>query len=96
MRDHIGMGGVVFPSPRRRGEPWSESGYYHAIADACLAAGVSHWSPGQLRHNYLSRIDSLAGIQLASYAVGHASIDTTAIYVERNLRAVAEAVAIFG
>lgn len=88
--------GPVFPSPRRRSHPWTVSGYQHAIADACLAAGCGHWSPGQLRHNFLSRLDAAAGIQLASYAVGHASIDTTAIYVERNLKAAAEAVSRLG
>lgn len=88
--------GVMFPSPKRKGDPWTVSGYQHAIADACHAAGCGHWSPGQLRHNFLSRIDAAAGIQLASYAVGHASIDTTAIYVERNLKAAAEVVAKLG
>lgn len=86
----------VFGSPKKLGAAWSVSGYQHAIADACAAVGCGHWSPGQLRHNYLSRMDAAAGIQLASYAVGHASIDTTAIYVERNLKAVAEAVGKLG
>lgn len=88
--------GWMFPSRRRRGRPWSVSGYQHAIADAARAAGAGHWSPGQLRHNFLTRIDAAAGIQTAGHAVGHTSIDTTAIYVERNLREVAEVIGKMG
>jgi integrase len=88
--------GWLFPSPRRLGRPWTLSGYQHSIRNACIAAGCGHWSPNMLRHSFLTRLDAAAGIQLASYAVGHASVDTTAIYVERNLFAVAEAVAKLG
>ncbi len=88
--------GFLFPSPKKKGRPWTIMGYERAIGRACAGLGVPHWTPNQLRHNYLSRIDAAAGIQLASYAVGHSSTSTTAIYVERNLAAVAEVVAKLG
>lgn len=84
-----GANAFVFPSHTRRGISWSVSGYQHTIGDACVAADAEHWSPGQLRHNFASRIDAAAGIQISSYALSHASINTTAIYVERNMKAVA-------
>jgi integrase len=53
---------------------------------------VEHWSPGQLRHNYLTRVESTEGFDLldASLAVGHASPTTTELYVLRDLRRAAE------
>lgn len=86
----------IFPSPKKLGSPWSVSGYQHAIADACTAAGAAHWSPGQLRHSFLQKIDRLAGIQAASIMVSHANISTTEIYVERNLHQAAEIAAKHG
>lgn len=71
------------------GARWSSSGYQHAILKACRKIGVPEWTPLQLRHNFLSTLDEAAGIQIASHAVGHSSLSTTEIYVEKNLQAVA-------
>jgi hypothetical protein len=76
---------------RQPGSCYTSASYAIAIAKACDRAGVPAWSPGQLRHNFATALDQAAGIQLASYALGHSSIDTTQIYIERNLAAVAEA-----
>jgi integrase len=64
--------------------------YASVIAKACEAAGVDRWSPNQLRHNFLTRMDVYAGIELGSAAVRHRSLATTAIYVDRDLGRVAD------
>ena len=46
---------------------------------------MPQWNPGQLRHNFLTEMERKHGIVVASALVGHASIRTTEVYVERNI-----------
>ncbi len=66
--------------------------YRDTVVRACLAAGVPPWTPNQLRHAALTRYDAAAGIEAASTIVGHATLDATMIYVEKNLTKAAELV----
>lgn len=69
------------------------SSYSHAVNDAARQAGVEIWSPNQIRHSFLSRMDQKFGLQIASISVGHASMETTQIYAEKNLAEASAAVA---
>lgn len=42
------------------------------------------WNPNQLRHAWATRMRELEGIEAASVGLGHASLDVTQIYAERN------------
>lgn len=75
---------------RKPGQHYRVDSYAHAIAKACAAAGVPAWSPNQLRHSALTRLDRAAGMAAASTAIGHKNIATSAIYIERNLRQAAD------
>lgn len=59
--------------------------YHDTIQEACRELGIPEWSPGRLRHNYMGRWERLFGIEAASASVSHSSINTTAIYVQKNL-----------
>lgn len=88
---------VIGPRAQRILEPWLAKAkpgkrifstyftYYHLIEEACAAAGVPKWSPGRLRHNFLSRWSRRFGIEMAGQAVMHTSLATTALYVQRIL-----------
>lgn len=56
--------------------------YDHAIARACVKAGVPVWSPNQLRHTAATRIRAAYGIEAARIILGHASAVTSEIYAE--------------
>jgi len=75
--------GYVFPGPKT--EHVREDFYSRKCAEHSAALGGESWSPGRLRHNFLTRWDSLAGIELGSAAVRHSTLATTAIYVQRDL-----------
>lgn len=62
--------------------------------DLCWA--LPRWSPNQLRHNFLTRMDRLVGIAAASSSVSHASVATTAIYVEKGMEGDAKNAMKFG
>lgn len=64
--------------------------YYRSIAYAFTRAKkagttVSRWFPHQLRHSIATRLDSAFGRQAAQQWLGHAKLDTTGIYVERQV-----------
>jgi integrase len=80
----------------RLGDHYRTDTYYHAVAKACELAGVPVWGVGRLRHSFASRLDRIAGIAATSTAMGHASIATTEIYAERNIRQAADLAARHG
>ena len=59
--------------------------YCKAIAAACRVAGVPHWHPHQLRHSLATAVRSKHGIEAAQVLLGHAKLDVTQIYAEKNL-----------
>lgn len=61
-----------------------------------LEWSLPRWSPNQLRHNFLTRMDRLVGIAAASSSVSHASVATTAIYVEKGMEGDAKNAMRFG
>lgn len=67
---------------------YSVPAYERAIARACVAAGVPHWSPNQLRHSAATRITSGYGIEAARASLGHSSAAVTEIYAEADLNKV--------
>jgi integrase len=93
---------VLAPSLLRAGEGYlfptghspyySYQGYYSAIRTACRKAGVAPWSLNQLRHAAAGRYETREGLYVASKVLRHAKPDTTLVYVEEDLRQVAEAV----
>lgn len=74
----------------RTGRRYSVDVYRHRIHAACDRLGIPAWNPGQIRHSYLSRVDAAHGLRDASLSVGHASPDTTLIYLEHDLQRAAE------
>ena len=82
---------LLFPSPRTGG-PYTVRGVRVAIGRACRKAGVPAWTTHQLRHTAATRIRAEFGADAAGNVLGHAGLDATAIYAERDL-AVARRVA---
>ncbi len=80
----------------QKGRPCDYATYWRHISEACEAAGIPHWTPNQLRHSFMTRWDALAGIEAASAAVRHKSLETSAIYIQRDIKKVGELAAKFG
>lgn len=81
------------PGTNRKAQPkWKPGGRYttgsirRAIERACDAAGVSRWTPHQLRHTAATTIRKAAGVEAAAVILGHASATLTdAVYAERDM-----------
>lgn len=87
-------GGWAFTTPK--GKPYLRLSYAQAIRRACAAAGVPHWSPGQLRHTAGTAIRRDAGLEAAQAVLGHSRIETTQIYADRLLSVGIEAASRMG
>ena len=55
------------------------------FAERLKKAGVPHWFPYQLRHTAATRIRRQYGLEAAQVILGHASIEASQIYAERDL-----------
>ncbi len=85
--------GPVFRTARGRG--WTPDRYGKEVAAALARANaaraalglapVEAFSPNQLRHSFVTRADAAVGLERASKMVGHASLATSEIYIEREL-----------
>ena len=66
---------------------YTTNGYRQSIHRACDQAGVEQWNPNQLRHSLATEISETLGlgIQAAQRYLGHAKMDTTLIYAEREI-----------
>jgi len=75
--------------PRRQaGERYTTGSYARAIVRACARAGVQHWRPHQLRHNYATEVRKRYGLEAARILLGHCSaLVTEAVYAERDQQA---------
>jgi len=75
----VGKNGVV------QLEPISAQAIYAALVKRGTTARVAHFSPHDLRKTYASGLIDLSGdISTVSRLLGHASIETTAIYDRRG------------
>lgn len=71
-------------SPRRKlRDAWTSATYLRAIYYACAEAGIEHWSPGRLRHNFEDAAEKSCGLEAASKALGHSQLGTTEHYRNR-------------
>jgi integrase len=66
---------------RRR---YSRASYRNAILRACERAGVTPWSPNQLRHATATSIRAKYGLEAAQVILGHSKADVTQVYAERD------------
>lgn len=78
-------------NPRRRfRERYTTAAYELAISRGCVKAGVPHWSPNQLRHTRATELRKQFGLDAASAVLGHAKVETTQIYAEKNMELAAK------
>src|SRR5690606_35033245 len=69
---------------RQPGERYNRDAYRNAIQRACHKAGVPAWHPHQLRHSAATNIRREAGLDTARTVLGHASLNITEVYAERD------------
>ena len=82
----------VFPSPRRRDAPVSETYVRELLYTVGDMAGIPHLHPHQLRHTAATRLlERGADIRTVQEYLGHASPRTTAIYTRVRPARVLEA-----
>ena len=70
---------------QKHGARYSRRSYRQAIVRACRKAGVSEWTPLQLRHYAATNIRARFGVEAAQVVLGHAKADVTQVYAERDL-----------
>ncbi|MEK6677604.1 MAG: site-specific integrase [Planctomycetota bacterium] len=81
---------------RAPGDHYQVGSYAQTIMRACKLAGVPHWHPHQLRHNYATRIRKEFGIEAARILLGHRSTAVTELYAEVDRGRVREIVSKVG
>jgi integrase len=69
---------------KRPGERYTPSSYAHAVGKACKLAGVPHWHPSQLRHQYATEARRQFGLEHAGAALGHTKMSATQVYASRD------------
>jgi integrase len=67
--------------PRRVGDRYTVASYRRAIERACARAGITPFSPNQIRHTACTEVASSVGVAIAQQILGHADIRTTMRYV---------------
>ena len=84
-------GSNVLISPKSKpGKQYSTNGYRQAIHRACDKAGISRWSPNQLRHTAATEVRAKFGLEAAQIILGHSNARVSEVYAEKNLTAGAE------
>jgi len=68
----------------QRRSDYTTDTYRQSIQQACDRAHVPRWTPLQLRHAIATEISQTLGEQAAQRWLGHARLETTAIYVEKQ------------
>jgi len=75
-------------------ETYTTASYRRAIERGCKQAGVQRWTPHRLRHNHATEVRAQFGVEASQVMLGHATVDVTEIYAERDeqtaMRIVAE------
>ena len=82
-------GDYVFES--RPGRCYNHNSYRRAIVRACERAGLEPWAPNRLRHTRATELRRDFGLDTAGAVLGHAGLDVTQIYAEKDLKAAIEA-----
>lgn len=72
--------------------PLRTSSVSHAVARACVKAGVERWTPHQLRHRAATIVLAQFGIAAARSLLGHASLAMTSRYAKPDLTEARKAV----
>ena len=70
---------------RKPREAYTTISLVGAIHKACKRAKVPQWSAGQLRHTVGTAVRAAFGIEAASTILGHANLNTSEIYAEKNM-----------
>lgn len=72
--------------PRRKlNAGYTTTNYGQAIRRACEAAGITAWSPNQLRHARATELRRMFGLDAAGAVLGHSRLETTQVYAERSV-----------
>jgi integrase len=71
---------------RTPGERYTRGSYRMAVVRACEKANVLPWTPLQLRHTAATRIRAQYGLEASKAILGHARVETSQIYAERDMR----------
>lgn len=72
-------------APKRKYRPaYDTTNYGQAIRRACEAAGIPRWAPNQIRHTRATELRREFGLDAAGAVLGHAKLETTQIYAEKN------------
>ena len=71
-------------SSRGPQDEYTVTSYRRAIQRACEKAGISVWSPNQLRHTRLTEIRRQFGLEASRVVAGHGEVTTTQIYAEQD------------
>lgn len=88
---------------RRKADPEKQPGavygvaaYGFAVRKAADKAGVPHWHPNQLRHTFATEVRRAYGVEAAQVLLGHARVDVTQVYAERDFALAARVAAEIG
>ncbi len=81
---------------RKPGVCYTAHSYRQAVVRACQKAGVPCWTPLQLRHTTATEIRARYGLEAAQTVLGHARVDITEIYAERDRKSAERIMAEFG
>lgn len=72
---------------RTPGDRYDNCSYRHAIHRACKKAKIPLWSPNRLRHSRATDLRRRFGIEAAQTVLGHAELEVTQVYAERDFAA---------
>lgn len=75
---------------RAPGDRYDTRAYNRAIAYGITKAGCPHWHSHQLRHTAASEIRRQFGLEAVQGVLGHANMNVSEIYAEKNLDLAAE------
>lgn len=81
---------IVLRIAPRRGMPWSQELLRKLVARACKAAGITVFTPYQLRHTALTKARQEAGLEAAAAVGGHSSSRMTEEYAKDTFALAAE------
>ncbi len=80
------------------GNRWTPNTYRQAVRRGCeIMLQISeYWTPLQLRHTAATKLAKLIGPDAARACLGHANLNTTGIYIERDEQAAVDAMGLLG